>query len=174
MHKPASYPIALDLTQLPILLIGDGPAFAKRKKQLEEAGAQHLNCRATFAETDLADAVVIMVVGLSYDASKLIADAARAAKKLVNVEDVNELCDFTFTAHIRRGDLLIAVSTNGASPTLAKRVRDNIAHIFDDKWAGYTQAMKELRQQLKAQGKNMRDIMLASEKFLEEKGWLKP
>lgn len=168
------YPVALDLKTLPILLVGGGDAFARRKKQMEEAGATQLFTADHFNEYDLEEVAIVMVAGLSYDDSKHIATRARAAKKPVNVEDVNELCDFYFTAHIRRGDLLIAVSTGGASPTLAKRVRDKIASVFDDTWTSRTDLIKNFRDSLRAQGKTMKEVAAASEKFLEEKGWLKP
>ena len=167
------FPIALDLSKIPVLLVGAGEAFVRRKVQLEGAGATKLICRESFNAYDLEVVSVVMVAGLAHGEAARVAHEAREAGRLVNVQDVNELCDFYYTAHIRRGDLLIAVSTNGASPTLAKRVRDRIATLFDDKWAGYTEAMKEFRLGLKAQGKSMKAVMAASEKFLDEKGWLK-
>jgi hypothetical protein len=106
------FPIALDLSTLPILLIGAGEAFEKRRLQLLDAGAKHLLSEAEFAQ-----ARVVMVAGLPFAEAKVIADKARAAGKLVNVEDVNELCDFYFMSLVQRGELTIAVSTNGASPT---------------------------------------------------------
>lgn len=168
------YPIALDMQKTIILLIGKGAAFDRRKAQLLEAGAWHLICREQLEAEDLRTAAVIMVAGLTYEEAKTIAQAARAAGKLVNVEDVSELCDFYYTAHIRRGDLLIAVSTGGASPTLAKRVRDRIALLFDESWDNRTEMMKQLRDQLRAAGKNMKEVAAECEKFLEAKGWLKP
>lgn len=168
------FPISLNLATVPILLVGEGEAFAKRKAQLEAAGATKLVCRNAFNAYDLEVVTVVMVVGFDHDTSSNIVRLAREEGRLVNVEDVPELCDFYFTSFIQRGELMIAVSTNGASPTLAKRVRDRIAHLFDEQWVGYTQVMKELRLQLKAQGHNMKSIMAASEKFLDEKGWLKP
>jgi len=168
------FPIALDLSQIPLLLIGQGGAFDKRKAQLVEAGATKLVCRDSLNDYDVENAAVVMVAGLDYDASAQIARIAREAGKLVNVEDVNDLCDFYYTAHIRRGDLMIAVSTGGASPTLAKRIRDLIGSYFDEKWTGYTANIKEFRTGLRAQGKSMHEVAMECEKFIDEKGWLKP
>ncbi len=160
------YPIALDLTKVPIFLTGEGEAFEKRKRQLTEHGATKLVCH-------MEEAAVVMVAGLDSSVSGIIAGDARAAGKLVNVEDVPELCDFYFTSYVRRGDLLIAVSTNGASPTLAKRVREKIAGLFGEEWANHTRVMKELRERLRGEGKSMQEVMAASDAFLDEKGWLK-
>lgn len=179
------YPISLDLSKIPVCLIGHGEAFEKRKRQLREAGATQLFCQTSESgdsdgmslwlavPDDICNEVkIIMVAGLSLEASRVIAENARAMGVLVNVEDVNELCDFYFMAQVRRGDLLVAVSTNGASPTVAKRVRDKIAGWFGTDWADKLEEMKRYRLQLRAEGKNMKEVMQASEQFLDEKGWL--
>ncbi|MEQ1706487.1 MAG: NAD(P)-dependent oxidoreductase, partial [Rickettsiales bacterium] len=116
---------------------------------------------------------IVMVAGLPYEQSKQIFDAARAAGKLVNVEDMNDLCDFYFTANVKRGDLVIAVSTGGASPTLSRKIRDYIAAKFGAEWEERTEEMKNFRKNLKEQGKNIPQVLEASEIFLKEKGWLK-
>lgn len=165
-------PVALDLSQLPILLIGEGEACARRRHKLEEAGANRLTVTGALNEYDLEAAQIVMVAGLPLEESKRIAKLARERKILVNVEDVNELCDFYFMAQITHGDLHIAVSTNGASPTLAKRVRDRIAALFGPEWARYTQEIAMFRDGLRAQGKTMSEVAEASERLIAEKGWL--
>lgn len=179
------FPVALDLSTLPIVLIGSGEAYEKRRHQLLDAGSKHLVCHPCESR-DLKsasvwleiphqvrdDVKIVMVAGLSHEESKMISEAARAAGKLVNVEDVNDLCDFYFMSLIQRGDLTIAVSTNGASPTVAKRVRDYIANRFGAEWAGFLDEMKTHRLSLRAEGKNMREVMQSSDALLAEKGWL--
>ena len=170
------FPVALNLQTLPILLIGKGEAYARRKAQLLESGAKFFTCHSYESgdpgQINLNDSVVIMVAGLDYNTSETIASYARMAGKLVNVEDVPELCDFYFMAQVKRGDLLIAISTNGASPTVAKRIRDYIARRFGAEWAGFVDEMKQHRLQLRAEGKGMKDIMHASDALLQDKGWL--
>lgn len=165
-------PIALNLRTISILLIGEGPAFDKRKQQLEAMGAQKVMSRESLVMGEVAEATIIMVAGLPYEASKTIAEAARDAGKLVNVEDVPELCDFTFTSFVQRGDLTIAVSTNGASPTLAKRVRDKISRMFGEEWSEHTEELKLLRHSLRRDGKSIKEVMDASDALIHEKGWL--
>lgn len=166
-------PVALDLSKISVLLIGRGEAFEKRKAQLEEAGVKELVCRKVLDAAEVERAQLVLVAGLDVETSQAIGTAVRAAGKLVNVEDVNDLCDFYYTSFVRRGDLIISVSTGGASPTLAKRVRDKIAHLFDERWEDYTRLIGEFRNQLRAQGKNMKQVAEASEEFLKEKGWFK-
>lgn len=171
------FPIALDLAQVCIFLIGEGEAFVKRQQQLGEYGATHvyactqdkwLNAEAShhWDESQL-----VMVVGLGRELSETIVAQARHQKKLVNVEDVTDLCDFYFTSIVRRGDLMIAVSTGGASPTLAKKVRDTISERFGPEWVERVEVIANLRQSLKKSGAGMKEIMQKTERFLEEKGW---
>lgn len=178
------FPIAIDLKKIPILLIGQGEAFEKRYKQLVDFGAAQVTLRHTDAtrypeitaqlDTDLRryDERIIMVAGLPYETSSQIATSARNAGKLVNVEDVNDLCDFYFMANVKRGDLIISVSTGGASPTLARRVRDYIAAKFGSEWAERTKEIADFRNTLKSDGKTIPQVLKASDKFLQEKGWL--
>jgi len=168
------FPVALNLTKIPVLLVGKGTLLQKRLEQLQAAKAS----RVTVVESDnvpqetIAKNAIVMVAGLDSAASTVIANAARAAGKLVNVEDINELCDFYFTANLRRGDLLIAVSTGGASPTLARRVRDKIALLFGEEWESRVNALSHMRKQWKAGGKSMQEVMQATDAFLAQKEWL--
>lgn len=168
------FPIALNLVKIPILLVGRGKSLQRRLHQLEEAGATQITVIEEGLPSDgvIAQHNIIMATALSQAESEQIAKASRAAGKLVNVEDANDLCDFYFTANIRRGDLVIAVSTGGASPTLAKKVRKYIAEIFGAQWEQRTGIISKERQQWKNEGKSASDIMQLSEDFLAKKGWL--
>ena len=169
------FPIALDLTKIPILLIGKGEAFERRHKQLLEYGATKLSLSNNQqpATSNYDDAVIVMIAGLSRHESEQLSTSARAAGKLINVEDMNDLCDFYFTANVKRGDLVIAVSTGGASPTLSRKIRDYIAGIFDAQWENRVVEIADFRKKLKAEGKTIPEVMVACEKLLAEKGWLK-
>lgn len=168
------FPIALDLAKIPILLIGEGEAFEKRHAQLLEYGATKISlCHASEGwHPVIAISNIIMIAGLPREESEKISAAARAAGKLVNVEDINDLCDFYFTANVRRGDLLIAVSTGGASPTLSRKIRDYIAGKFGEEWKERTEEIKNFRLSLKTKNKTTAEVLQESEKFLAEKGWL--
>lgn len=190
------FPVVLNLSAIPVLLVGQGERLERRRTQLKEAGAQHIvifhpgegrDPRLSVHERFEADAStgvypsvgwgwhdikIVLVAGLSYDDSKAIADYARAAGKLVNVEDMNELCDFYFTANLRRGDLLIAVSTSGASPALARRVRDKIADLFSEAWKDRTAEIAKCRRRWKNEGKSIQQVQELTDQLLAEKGWL--
>ena len=168
------FPIALDLTRIPVLLVGKGRMLEKRKLQLQEAKANNTTILEdrlpTQAEVEAAG--VVMACGLGREDSEKVATLARTAGKLINVEDVLDLCDFYFTANVRRGDLLIAVSTGGASPTLARRVRDAIGRRFGEEWVGRTKDLAQARLKWRAEGKGMKEVMTETDALLAREGWL--
>src|SRR5204862_2531678 len=69
---------------------------------------------------------------------------------LVNVVDVPPLCNFILPAIIRSGPLAIAISTAGASPALAKRIRDEIAEEYGEPYARLAVLLNEVRGWAKA------------------------
>jgi precorrin-2 dehydrogenase/sirohydrochlorin ferrochelatase len=168
------YPIALDFTRIPVLLVGSGELVTRRLAQLKEAGATQV----TVLEGELpsAEAIknhsVILIAGLPRAVAEKIVQEARTQQKLVNVEDINDLCDFYFTANVTRGDLVIAVSTSGASPTLARKVRDFIAAQFGEEWASRVRELSDLRKTLKNTGASMKEVIEKTELHLKDKGWL--
>jgi precorrin-2 dehydrogenase/sirohydrochlorin ferrochelatase len=74
---------------------------------------------------------------------------ARQAGVLVNVVDTPALCDFTLPALVSRGDLLITVSTGGASPILARRIREQIEQLYGDDFGSYLAELAVIRQEMK-------------------------
>jgi len=80
---------------------------------------------------------------------RVFEDAERRAM-LVNVVDVPPLCNFILPAIIRSGPLAIAISTAGASPALAKRIRDEIAEEYGEPYARLAILLNEVRGWAKA------------------------
>jgi precorrin-2 dehydrogenase / sirohydrochlorin ferrochelatase len=90
---------------------------------------------------------VFMVIAATSDTDVNIAvyeDAERRAM-LVNVVDVPPLCNFILPAIIRSGPLAIAISTAGASPALAKRIRDEIADEYGEPYARLAVLLNDVR-----------------------------
>ncbi|WP_348532987.1 precorrin-2 dehydrogenase/sirohydrochlorin ferrochelatase family protein [Hymenobacter lucidus] len=77
-----------------------------------------------------------------------IKQAARSRRLLVNVADTPPLCDFYLSSVVQKGALKIAVSTNGQSPTVAKRVRAVLEEALPDELDAVLQKMPAIRQQL--------------------------
>jgi precorrin-2 dehydrogenase/sirohydrochlorin ferrochelatase len=76
---------------------------------------------------------------------------AEARSLLCNVVDVPELCSFILPAVHREGPIAVAVSTGGASPALAQRIRDDVAELVGPEHAELARRLRELRPWVKAQ-----------------------
>jgi len=88
--------------------------------------------------------IVIAATGNTDVNIRVFEDAERRAM-LVNVVDVPPLCNFILPAIIRSGPLAIAISTAGASPALAKRIRDEIAEEYGEPYARLAILLNEVR-----------------------------
>ncbi len=97
-----------------------------------------------FEEDDVKENIVIDATGSDEVAKKLLA-LKKTKNFLLNVVDKPEFCDFYFMALINRGDLKIGVSSNGASPSVAKFIRDEIKKILPDNIENVLKEKKELR-----------------------------
>ncbi len=145
-----SFPLFLKLEGRPVLLAGAGSAAAAKLRLLGQAGAR-VTIHADQPSTDLLAAIADtgayhapgaiepaalaradLVFGATGDEAqdRAIAAQARCAGKLVNIVDRPELSDFTMPAIVDRGDIVVAVSTHGASPVLAQRVRAAIESVL--------------------------------------------
>ncbi|MBV8065957.1 MAG: bifunctional precorrin-2 dehydrogenase/sirohydrochlorin ferrochelatase [Actinobacteria bacterium] len=116
-----SYVACLDLTGRRVLVVGD----ARHKvRALEDAGADVTVVDRY--EREQLDGVWLVVCVDREQGEQVFADAS-ARHVFCNVEDVRELCSFILPAIHRRGDITVAVSTDGASPVLAQWLRDRFA-----------------------------------------------
>ena len=104
------------------------------------AGKVTLEIRA-FTEKDLEGTLLAIVATASRTLNSSIYREAQQRGVLCNVVDVPEYCDFYYPAVVRRGDLQIAISTNGQSPALAQKLRQQLERQFGP---GYAQWVAEL------------------------------
>ncbi len=167
-------PLALNPQTVRIGLAGSGAPAARRLAALRAAGAEP----AVFGAGALPDAAalaglhVLYVTGLEAAQYEPLAAAARAACVLVNVEDVPHLCDFFSVAEVRRGDLLLTVSTGGAAPGLAGVIRRALEQIFPPEWAGRVAEVAALRQSWRAEGVPMAEAARRIGAMAQERCWL--
>jgi precorrin-2 dehydrogenase/sirohydrochlorin ferrochelatase len=118
---------------------------------------------------DLRRLRVLWIAGLPRNHAAEMAAEARVHRVLVNVEDRPELCDFHSVAEVRRGDLLLTVSTGGASPGLAARIRARLAADFGAEWADRLDVIRQHRREWRAQGC---DVAALTDALLRAHGWL--
>lgn len=166
------FPIVLNPAHVRILVAGRGPLFAKRRDQLAAAAGDRLTVREVPTDAEIAHAHVVFVAGLEDDENARIAAAARAAGTLVNVEDVLPHCDFHTPAIVRRGDLLLSISTNGKSPALAKMLREFLEAVLPPAWAQRLEHLAGIRDTLRAQGAGFAEISAKTIQTVEQNKWL--
>ena len=88
-----------------------------------------------FAVEDLRDSFMAIAATNNTDVNIAVYDAAEELAMLVNVVDVPPLCNFILPAIVRTGPLAIAISTAGASPALAKRMKREVSELFGEEYA---------------------------------------
>jgi len=114
-----------------------------------EAGKIELKLRP-FAESDLNGKFLAVVATASPSLNKFVYDEAQRRGVLCNVVDVPEYCDFFYPAVVRRGDLQIAVSTAGQSPSLAQKIRQQLEQQFGEGYADWVRQLGETRRRVLA------------------------
>ena len=121
------------------------PEAVPALQELAAEGSIRWERRAYVGPADLEGA--FLVIASTDDTAVNIAvfeDAERRAM-LVNVVDVPPLCNFILPAIIRTGPLAIAISTAGASPALAKRIKREISDSFGEPYARLAELLNEVR-----------------------------
>jgi precorrin-2 dehydrogenase/sirohydrochlorin ferrochelatase len=165
-------PITLNPHALKAGRIGAGDALARRAALLAEAGVE-----ARLLPPDAPDAVLeslslLFVAGLGEGESRLLATRARALGVLVNVEDVLPLCDFHVPAIVRRGDLLLTVSTGGQVPGLSRALRESLAEQFGPEWTARLRDLAVIRARWRSEGLSPAEVSQMVRAKAESEGWL--
>src|SRR5882724_2532457 len=165
-------PVFLDLSSGHVILAGSGPQAIAKLHLLRAVGANvrwfaphsdvaeelllagHYAGQISVAigepsATDLAGALAVVAAGNSDIGEKLSA-RAQALGIPVNVVDRPELSTFIFPAVVERGDVLVAISTGGAAPVLARRLRERIEAILPARLGEFAALMKRYRARFAA------------------------
>ena len=90
----------------------------------------------------------------------------------MNTEDQKDLCDFHVPAAVRRGDLLLTVSTGGASPALARVLKQHLDAQFGDAWGANTAEVAKLRHEWREDGVPLDEFTDRTKAHIKERGWL--
>jgi precorrin-2 dehydrogenase/sirohydrochlorin ferrochelatase len=163
-------PLVFTPDRVRIGLAGGGAPAARRLAALRAGGAEPVLLAAGPAH--LAGLHLLYIAGLDLAQAEPLAQAARAAGVLVNVEDVPALCDFHAVAEVRRGDLLMTVSTGGAAPGLAGVIRRALEALFPPAWAERVAEVAALRQDWRAENLPMAEAAKRIEALVQERCWL--
>jgi precorrin-2 dehydrogenase/sirohydrochlorin ferrochelatase len=99
-----------------------------------------------FSPDDLDGAFLAVVATNSRTLNERVYHEAQRRRVLCNVVDVPDLCDFFYPAVVRRGDLQIAVSTAGQSPSLAQKIRQQLEKQYGPAYAEWVAELGEVRK----------------------------
>jgi len=170
MNNPQSkrcYPVNLDIRKRRCLVVGGGAVATRKVKTLSDFNAivTVVSPRVSKALMSMAcDNIVIkkrpyrpsdlegmfLVIGATDDKvvnRQVYADAEKL-NKLCNIADQPKLCNFILPAIVNRGDLLIAISTSGQSPALAKKLRRELEGQFGEEYTLLLNLMGAIRKKL--------------------------
>lgn len=142
MFESPPYVACLDLAGRRCVVVGDGPVAEEKAAGLRACGAEVVVAAAY--EPSLLDEAWLVVVARREDGERVAADA-QARRIFCNVADVPHLCSFILPALHRRGPITLAVSTSGASPALAQRLRDEFAARIGPEHEQLAVELRELR-----------------------------
>ncbi|HVU96584.1 MAG TPA: TSUP family transporter [Puia sp.] len=165
------FPVFVKLEQLRLLIVGGGKVGLEKLQAVlqnspstsitvvapdisaavRDLAARHSNIlllERPYHRCDLESADIAIVAVNDRSVSETIARDAKEAGILVNVADTPDLCDFYLSSVIRKGNLKIAISTNGKSPTIAKRLKEELGGMIPDEMESVLNNMQTIRQQL--------------------------
>ncbi len=162
------YPIMLDLEGAPVLVVGGGSVAQRKVESLVEVGA-----RVVVVAPDVADPIrkmaedevieleqrgfyqgifenrpnIRLVFGATNDREVNLRVYRSASNNRIpcNIADVPDLCSFIVPAVVRSGDVLVAISTGGASPALARKIRKDLQNSIGPEYGMMATLMATLR-----------------------------
>jgi len=166
------YPIVVNLTERPCVVVGGGAVAERKVAALLEVGARvtvvspRLTARLrswteadrirhharAYQPGDLDGAALAFVATDDAGANAAVFGDARRAGVWVNAADDPAHSDFLIPAILRRGDLVVAVATGGASPALASSVRDEVAASITPDYADLVRIVAKVRRELRGRG----------------------
>jgi precorrin-2 dehydrogenase/sirohydrochlorin ferrochelatase len=166
------YPILLDLGGKKALVVGGGRVARRKVEGLLEFGASIGIVAKDLASElkTLVDSGTIRLLGQEFEDRNLddvclviaatddrklnhqIAEAARKRGLLVNAVDQPSDCNFIVPSVLKRGELLIAISTSGKTPALAKKIREELDGQFGTEYETFLDLMGRLRKEILAMG----------------------
>ena len=162
----AKYPIFLELSGRRVVVIGAGAVAARKAKSLLDAGARLVIVadkiddvltglckgknaeliKSKYAKDYLTGAALVIAATGDRQLNRQIYKDCQELEILCNVVDEPQLADFFVPAVVKRGDLQIAICTEGHSPAYAGHIRKKLEQTFTDKHGEFLAELKTLRK----------------------------
>jgi precorrin-2 dehydrogenase / sirohydrochlorin ferrochelatase len=162
------YPVFLDVRERPCLVVGGGQVAERKAIALFDAGAdlslispsltpslaelagkgKITHHSKTFEERDIAGAYLVIAATNDAAVNEAVARVCRKRGVLVNAATSPDEGTFVVPSVVERGDLLIAISTCGDSPALARKVREDLERTYGPEYGTFLEKMANLRRRL--------------------------
>jgi precorrin-2 dehydrogenase/sirohydrochlorin ferrochelatase len=172
MERNELYPVFLKLHQLNVLIVGGGNVGLEKLSfmlksspnanvevvaprflpELEALVAQHPSVKLTnkkFNSWMLRKRHLVIACTDDLQVNKRVFDLCRKRHLICNIADTPQLCDYYLGGIVTKGNVKIAISTNGKSPTTAKRLREFFEEIMPDDINTMVENLNEYRKTLK-------------------------
>ena len=182
------FPITVRLQQQQCLIVGGGDIAARKLKSLLKAGAkvtlvaldfndevsalaekhQLPLLQQPFSKDFVKDAYLIVAATDNTELNKEVSNIAREYSIWVNVVDDVELSTFIMPAIVDRSPLLVAVSTGGVSPVLARKIREKLEWVLPSNLGGLLKRLKEFRPSVKKKFGDLKSKRDFSEWYIEK------
>lgn len=169
--KNQLFPIFVKMHQLQLLIVGGGYVGLEKvtavlensphaditlvspeiRAEIVELSQRFLNLKLiykSFEINDLENKDLVIVATNDKLLNQQIKGWARARRIITNVADTPDFCDFYLGSVVKKGSLKLAISTNGKSPTLAKRIREVLEDAFPDELEDVFDNLREIRKTL--------------------------
>jgi len=124
--------------------------------------------RRPYCKGDILGFDIVVVATNTVKLHREIYEESRTSRVLVNSVDNTKYCDFIFPSYIKKGDLIISVSTSGASPAMAKRLRIYIERCIPHNIAEFLKEMRGLRKIMPKGKERMRFFEEKSDWFMKK------
>lgn len=160
------YPINLELKDINITIIGGGEvayrkcknflAFSKRVRVVSPEFIDKFELIKSnvdliydeYKEEYIKDSFIVVAGTNNKEINKNIGIYCRECGKLVNVVDDIKLSNYTIPSYVKRGDLLISISTGGKSPSLSSKIKKELQEKYDDSYEEYINILGEIRKEI--------------------------
>jgi precorrin-2 dehydrogenase/sirohydrochlorin ferrochelatase len=166
------FPIFLKLENLHTLIVGGGyvglekitavlenspeakvtlvsPEIRKEIRDIAATNSRLNLIERKFNDADLGEKDMVIVATNDKEENKRISEIARSRHIITNVADTPAICDFYLSSVVRKGNLKVAISTNGMSPTFAKRLKEVLGEALPDNMETAMEQLKAVRDMLK-------------------------
>ncbi|ADD01679.1 siroheme synthase [Thermoanaerobacter italicus Ab9] len=189
----AYYPIMLNIKNKKCLVVGGGKVALRKILSLVEGEALVTVISSSFDEGiielaakgkvelikreyqqgDVRGFFVVIAVTNDEKVNKLVASDGEKYNVLVNVVDDKDLSSFIVPAIVKRGDLIISISTSGKSPLLSRMIKEKLESIFNDDYEKLLQNLYQKRIELKEKDFAEEEKIAIYRKIIEKSGLLK-